>query len=130
MLDLKDLKLQGEVGGVAALAWCQSVLDGKLTESSPFQCETSEIAFLIPLAAMLLALPGSEAIDESSFSVAGRTLTRDRNQLDPITVEMLVVFRRYVSTCGISLADVKIWVENLLTQLESERLRGRVAQMV
>jgi hypothetical protein len=50
------------------------------------------LASLVPVAALLLAQPAAEAIDESSFSAAGQILTKHRVSLSPVTVESKFLF--------------------------------------
>lgn len=65
---------------------------------------------LIPVAAMLLAVPAAEAVDEFAFSSAGSILTKGRVSMLPQTLEQVTVIRRFIQINLVSPKDVLSWL--------------------
>ena len=68
----------------------------------------------VPLAAMMLALPAAEAIDETVFSRTGRTLTKSRTALTDPNVERITVIRMYVESHSLSVEKLNSWVKQAI----------------
>jgi len=112
-LDLSSLQDSGKFNGVNPMEFWKSVVDKKHRLAM-------ELAYLVPTAAMLLSLPAGEAIDESTFSSTGRTLTKDRASLNANTIELITVIRMFIDRFGISLNDFNEWVLQAILQKNSE----------
>lgn len=75
--------------------------------------QNSYMKGLLGVAALLLALPASEAVDESTFSSTGGTLTKFRVTLRAEVIEQMTVVRMFVLSNGISMPKFDEWVENV-----------------
>jgi hypothetical protein len=72
---------------------------------------------LLPLAAMLLALPAGESHNEFVFSASGRVLTRDRNSLSPLRLEQITVLVMFIRNFGWSHAEMMDWLRQSLAKV-------------
>ena len=54
------------------------------------------LSFLVGVAAMLLAMPAGESVDEVTFSSTGATMTKERNRLSLMNVEQITVIRMFL----------------------------------
>jgi hypothetical protein len=97
----------GELCGVQHLKFWKSVVDKEHKKHMTLQ-------LLVPTAAMLLALPASEAIDETVFSRTGRTLSKHRTSLSDPNVERMTVIRMYTENTGLSILQLNSWVKRAL----------------
>lgn len=100
--NMPELK-QGKFGGVDALAFWASVAQKK----HPLYAALNHV---LPVAAMYLAIPAGEAVDECVFSAAKEILTPVRSRLAPTTVEQLTVIRVFLRRFGMSLVDFNNFV--------------------
>lgn len=98
---------KGEYGGVSALGYWKSVLDARVDESDALK-------LLVPVAAMLVALPAGESRDEFAFSETGHVFTKDRNALSPWNLEMVTVITMFIKNFGWSQEHVNSWLSNVI----------------
>ena len=91
-----DELFNGKVVGVCALAFWAEVQKANATSD----VKLKELQSLAPVAAMLLAQPAGESVDDVAFSSSGGTLTKERCNLNPSQVEMITVVRMYIRTFG------------------------------
>ena len=82
---------------------------------------SDELAFMVPPAAMFLAHPAGESFDEFAFSSAGATLTKARNGLSPVHVEMITVIRMFIRQYGISPSQLQAWVEAAKAKIQQKK---------
>lgn len=73
---------------------------------------------LVPVAAMLLALPAGESHDEFVFSATGRIFTKDRNALSPARLEQITILVMFIRNFGWSQHKLNKWVELALAQVK------------
>lgn len=99
---MSDLKKSGAVNGITALGYWGDIV----TQGDDL---SKEISFIAPVAAMLLALPAGEAIDESTFSGTGHLVSNQRASMAPATVEMVTIIRMFIRTFQWSPQDVEQW---------------------
>jgi hypothetical protein len=76
------------------------------------------MASLIPVAAMLLALPAGEAHNKFVFSASGRVFSRDRNSMSPMRLEQVTVLVMFIRNFGWSQRQLMDWVKKALAQLQ------------
>jgi hypothetical protein len=50
-------------------------------------------------------------VDEFSFSLSQRTLTKERNSLKGVTVEMITVVRMFIRSSGIHPEKLVEWIQ-------------------
>jgi hypothetical protein len=67
---------------------------------------------LIQVAAMLLAHPAGESIDESAFSGVGSTMRKDRSRLSPHRIEQISIIRSYIRNFKWNPQKLQEWMEN------------------
>jgi hypothetical protein len=79
------------------------------------------LSFMLPVAAMLLAHPAGESIDEFAFSTSGRILSKERNRLAPQTVEKLTVIRMFINNFGMSYEDLDTWVLQTMADMDAAK---------
>lgn len=106
---MSDLKKSGAVGGITALGFWKDII----TRSDEV---AKEISFIAPVAAMLLALPAGEAVDESTFSGTGQLVSNQRASMAPATVEMVTIIRMFIRTFQWSPQDVEEWYKTQKSQ--------------
>jgi hypothetical protein len=82
--------------------------------------EAEALKLLVPVAAMLLAVPAGESRDEFVFSDTGRTFTKDRNLLSPLNLEMVTVITMFIKNFGWSQVEVAAWFSRLLDQAKAQ----------
>lgn len=102
--DWAPLWESGTFGGESALEFWRSVAE----REHPFE---GSLGRLLPVASMLLAIPAGESVDEFSFSSSQRTLTKERNSLKGVTVEMITVVRMFIRTSGIHPDKLVEWIQ-------------------
>jgi hypothetical protein len=76
--------------------------------------ESDALKLLVPVAAMLVALPAGESRDEFAFSETGRVFTKDRNALSPWNLEMVTVITMFIKNFGWSQEHVNSWLSNVI----------------
>lgn len=101
----------GELCSVQHLKFWKSVVDKVHKKHMTLQ-------LLVPTAAVLLALPASEAIDETVFSRTGRILSKHRTSLSDPNVERMTVIRMFVENSGLSIMQLNRWVKRALAELK------------
>ena len=67
---------------------------------------------MIQFAAMLLAHPAGEFIDESAFSGVGSTMIKDRSRLSPHKIEQISIIRSYIINLKWNPQKLQEWMEN------------------
>lgn len=112
-LDLSELVTTAKVCNVQHMEFWRSVVLKQHQNQLSLQ-------MLVPLAAMVLALPASEAIDESVFSRTGRLLTKSRTSLSDPNVERITVIRMYTETFSLSINKLNSWVRKALERAARE----------
>jgi hypothetical protein len=112
----------GKVCGVSALEFWKSVLDPKS------DVKMKELQFLAPVAAMLLAQPAGESVDEFAFSSSGMTLTKERSSLGQAQIEMLTVIRMYIRNFGWSPNAIDEWVRAYTVQAKETAFAAKSGQ--
>ncbi len=115
----EGLKKDGTFRGTSHMQYWKTVASGN----------DRKIGNLIGTAAMLLALPAGESIDESSFSSSQRTLSKERQSLLPVTVEQVTVIRMFVRSFGLTPEHVDAWIRTELKKAkEGESKKHRTEQ--
>jgi hypothetical protein len=84
------------------------------------------LASLVPVAALLLAQPAAEAIDESSFSAAGQILTKHRVSLSPVTVQATIV-KVFIRRRGFSPQAFDAWYKQKKVKFSKEKAEKKKA---
>ena len=102
--DWAPLKENGTFGGVSHLGFWASVATREAEEAN-------RLNPLLPVAAMLVALPAGEAVDEFSFSSTQRTLSKERNSMSGVTLEMITVVRMFIRNSGIHPEKLFEWID-------------------
>ena len=110
-VNLKELSEAGTFWTVNHMDYWKAIATDQ-TNKMQINCLKS----LITVAAMLLAVPSSEAFDEVAFSSSGKALTKERTALANHTLEQLTVIRMYVKDLGISINEFGEWVDSLAEQ--------------
>jgi len=62
-------------------------------------------------AAMLLAQPAGESIDESTFSSVGATIRKDRSRLAPMKIEQITIIRVFIRNFKWNPQNLHEWFE-------------------
>jgi hypothetical protein len=101
------LKKSGLYGTTDAMSFWRSIAN---ETGNPFQS-------LLPVAAMLLALPAGESHNEFVFSASGRVLTRDRNQLSHVRLEQITVLVMFIRNFGWSHTQMMSWLRGTLAKV-------------
>jgi hAT family C-terminal dimerisation region len=108
VVDWSELKGSGTLWKVSHMEFWQKIaLD---TSNS------MELVFtkgLLQVAALLLAVPASESIDETAFSGSGQALTKERNSLSNANLEKMMVIRMFVKDKGWSMNRFLEFVKNI-----------------
>jgi len=89
-VDFSQVRAVGEVLGHDHIGFW-----GKVAKEGQLFLEGS-LLYCLPVAAMLLAQPAGEAVDEFAFSSSGATYTKTRSSLSPMRVEMITVIRMFI----------------------------------
>ncbi len=97
---------QGSFYGFNHMEFWRSVATNQMPQSRHLQS-------LVPIAAMLLAVPAAEAVDEFAFSSAGSILTKGRVSMLPQTLEQVTVIRRFIQSNLVALSAVLAWLTDL-----------------
>lgn len=92
-IDICELKKEGSYDGYSLMSFWKNVTENKIND-----LEAKMFSFLLPLAAMMGAMPAGESFDESVFSSSGDTLTKKRNRLSPMRIEQITVIRMFIRT--------------------------------
>jgi hypothetical protein len=100
------LKKTGLYGMTDAMSYWRSVANGT---GNPFHS-------LLPLAAMLLALPAGESHNEFVFSTSGRVFARDRNALSHWRLEQVTVLVMFIRNFGWSHSQMMTWLQDSLAK--------------
>lgn len=112
----------GEYGGVSALPFWKGII-GLQSTSEPL----AYLTILVPVAAMLLALPAGESHDEYVFSAAGRIYSDDRNAMSPARLEQLTVIVMYLRSGGWSQEKLNKWVQTALETNKHNKVAAEAA---
>ena len=102
------LKANGVYGQTDAMSFWKGI--GKEV-GNPF-------ASLIPVAAMLLALPAGESHDEFVFSCSGRIYSRDRNSMSPLRLEQVTVLVMFIRNFGWSQQQLMAWLTKAKAEVQ------------
>ena len=103
----KDLECDGSLNGFSHMSFWRNVV----TVPTGDHVWLNSLA---PLAAMLLAVPAGESVDEFSFSSSQRTLSKERNSLLPTNLEQITVIRMFIRSFGLTPKLVDEWMAKQL----------------
>lgn len=119
-IDLLDIMKTGKYGGVNHLEFWKQVAGKYDLEDDNDSLLTEEnrdvLALLLPVAAMLLAIPAGESFDETVFTSSGETLTKKRNSLSVTTIEQVTVVRMFIRRFKWSLTKFKKWAKKVVQE--------------
>jgi hypothetical protein len=102
-LPWQSLFEKGEINGYSHMDfWKQVVTVNKFG---------GKCSHLIQVAAMLLAHPAGESIDESAFSGVGSTMRKDRSRLSPHRIEQISIIRSYIRNFKWNPQKLQEWME-------------------
>ena len=71
---------------------------------------------LVPVAAMLLAMPAGESQDEFVFSMTDRIYSDDRSTLSPVRLEQITVITMFIKNFKWSQHKLNQWVKEALSK--------------
>lgn len=84
----------------------------------------AHLKMLVPVAAMLLALPAGESHDEFVFSAAGRIFSDDRNAMSPTRLEQVTIIVMFLRNEGWSHEKLNKWVQAALEENKKHKGAG------
>jgi hypothetical protein len=118
LINLHEIITTGCFLGQNHLAFWKSVVENKISDS-PF------LASLVPVAALMLAQPAAEAVDESSFSSAGQILTKHRVMMSPVTMEQATIIKVFLRRKGFSPQAFDAWYNQKKKTFMEEKARKK-----
>lgn len=114
-IEIAQLKIDGTFWGENHMRFWQGIATKELEHGERY-------APLLKVASMLLALPASEAVDESAFSGTGMTLSFHRASMGPTRLEQVTVIRSYIRQCGFEPLDIQRFI-GIARREEATRLQ-------
>ena len=128
VIDWKALH-KGACLGVSHLDfWAAVIRQDERMQGKDEKIRLKRCSDALPVAAMLLAIPAGESVDEFSFSSSQRTLSKERNSLLPVNVEQITVIRMFIRSFGLSPMQLDDWMRDHLPSAASVSKKPKVTE--